>query len=61
MGPRSGTETGDINMSYQSLTIATSAVRNSQGLIGRLADRIGMIALLAMGLAMGGVTALAGL
>ncbi len=48
-------------MSYQSLTIATSAVRNSQGLIGRLADRIGMIALLAMGLAMGGVTALAGL
>lgn len=43
-------------MSYQSLTTATSAVRNAQGLIGRFADRIGTIVLLAMGIAMGGAT-----
>lgn len=48
-------------MSYQNLTAATEAVRNSGGLVERLADRIGVLFLLAMGLAMGGVTALAGI
>ena len=48
-------------MSFQSLNTATHDVRNSAGLIGRIADRVGMFVLLAMGLAMGGVTALAGL
>jgi len=48
-------------MSYQQLETATATVRNSGGLVERLADRIGMFALLVMGLAMGGVTAFAGL
>lgn len=43
-------------MSFQSLTKATNT-----GLFGRIADRVGMFALLAMGLALGGVTALAGI
>ncbi len=60
MGLTSGTGTGDTNMSFQDLTIATTAVRNSGGLIERLADRFGVLMLLAMGLAMGGVTAFVG-
>lgn len=44
-------------MSFQPLTTATS----NAGLFGRIADRVGMFALLAMGLALGGVTALAGI
>lgn len=47
-------------MSFQSLTNATSNVRNA-GAFGRIADHVGMFALLAMGLALGGVTALAGI
>ncbi len=48
-------------MSYQNLATATAAVRNSDSVIARFADRIGMVALLVMGLAMGGVTAFTGL
>ncbi len=48
-------------MSYQTLTSATAAVRNSNGVIARFADRIGMVALLVMGVAMGGLTAFTGL
>ncbi len=48
-------------MSYQSVATATAAVRTSDSVITRFADRIGMVALLVMGLAMGGVTAFAGL
>ena len=48
-------------MSFQNLETATATVRNSGGLVERFADRVGMFALLAMGLAMGGVTAFAGL
>lgn len=47
-------------MSFQQFTTATTAVRNSGGLIERLADRLGVFMLLAMGLAMGGVTAFVG-
>jgi hypothetical protein len=48
-------------MSYHTLTTATAAVRESDSVIARFADRIGMVVLLVMGLAMGGVTAFAGL
>jgi hypothetical protein len=48
-------------MLYHSFASATAAVRKSDSVIARLADRFGMVALLVMGLAMGGVTALAGL
>jgi hypothetical protein len=48
-------------MSFHAFETATTTVRNSGGLVERLADRIGMVALLVMGLAMGGVTAFAGL
>ena len=48
-------------MSYQMVATATAAVRNSDSVIARFADRIGMVALLVMGLAMGGVTAFTGL
>ena len=48
-------------MSYQMIATATDAVRNSDSVIARFADRIGMFALLVMGIAMGGVTAFAGL
>jgi len=48
-------------MSYQMIATATEAVRNSDSVIARFADRIGMFALLVMGLAMGGVTAFTGL
>jgi hypothetical protein len=52
---------GDTIMSFQNLETATATVRNSGGLVERFADRVGMFLLLAMGLAMGGVTAFAGL
>ncbi len=48
-------------MSYQMIATATDAVRNSDSVIARFADQIGMFALLVMGIAMGGVTAFAGL
>lgn len=48
-------------MSFRNLETATATVRNSGGIVERFADRIGMVLLLAMGLAMGGVTAFAGL
>jgi hypothetical protein len=48
-------------MSFQNLSNATDAVRNSGGFVQRLADKVGMLMLLAMGLALGGVTALAGI
>jgi len=44
-------------MSYQNLATATAAVRNSNSVIARFADRVGTFALLIMGLALGGVTA----
>ncbi len=47
-------------MSYQALSTATDAVRNSGGVFALLADRIGPLILLVMGLAMGGVTVLTG-
>ena len=45
------------------MTIQTlnTANRDSGNAFGRIADRLGMFALLAMGLALGGVTALAGI
>jgi hypothetical protein len=48
-------------MLYQTFASATDAVRNSDGVIGRLADRFGVVALLMMGIAMGGLTALTGI
>jgi len=48
-------------MSYQNLASAFDAIRASDSAITRFADRIGTFALLVMGLAMGGVTAFAGL
>jgi hypothetical protein len=48
-------------MSYQSVATAKPAARKDASVIARFADRIGMVALLVMGLAMGGVTAFTGL
>ena len=57
----SGTSERGLAMSFTNLNTATNDLRNSGGFIGRIADRLGVIALLAMGLAMGGVTAFAGI
>ncbi len=47
-------------MSVQTFNYATAALRQSDSLISRLADRFGPLALVAMGLAMGGITAIVG-
>jgi len=48
-------------MLYQTFASATGAVRDADSAIGRLADGVGMAALLVMGLAMGALTAFVGL
>jgi len=48
-------------MSFQTLTTATTAVRNSGDVFANLSDRVGLFALLVLGLIMGGATALSGL
>ena len=53
------TENKGIKMSFQTLYIATDAVRRA-GLVQRLADRLGMAVLLLIGLATAGATALVG-